>query len=94
MNSIRARVAVMLVSSVLSVVVLSTLVEGVILVVHGGKSTRAITQRAKQELVNVGAKVFGVVLNNVDLRGDGYYEYYNKKYSENGRNSTNASAMS
>lgn len=61
-------------------VILSSLVDGVILVVHGGKSTRAVTQRARQELAAVGAKVFGVVLNNVDVRRDGYDDYYYYRY--------------
>ncbi|HVG21134.1 MAG TPA: polysaccharide biosynthesis tyrosine autokinase [Blastocatellia bacterium] len=61
-------------------VILSSMVDGVILVVHGGKSPRAIAQRARQELVNVGAKIFGVVLNNVDLRREGYERYYYSRY--------------
>lgn len=69
-------------------VILSSLVDGVILVVHGGKSTRAVTQRARQELASVGAKVFGVVLNNVDLKRHGYDDYYYYRhysgYEQNG----------
>lgn len=61
-------------------VILSTMVDGVILVVHGGKSTRDVLQRARQELLTVGAKIFGVVLNNVDLRRDGYDNYYYHRY--------------
>ncbi len=61
-------------------VILSSMVDGVILVIHGGKTSRAITTRARQELVNVGAKIFGVVLNNVDLSQGGYDEYYYTKY--------------
>lgn len=61
-------------------VILSTMVDGVILVVHGGKSTRDVLRRARQELSTVGAKVFGVVLNNVDLRRDGYDNYYYYRY--------------
>ena len=57
-------------------VIISTLVDGVILVVHGGKSTREVVKRARQELASVGAKVFGVVLNNLDLKREGYDEYY------------------
>lgn len=67
-------------------VILSSMVDGVILVVHGGKSPRAIVQRARQELLGVGAKIFGVVLNNVDLHREGYdayYYYYNRYYSGN-----------
>jgi polysaccharide biosynthesis transport protein len=65
-------------------VILSSMVDGVILVVHGGKSPRAVVQRARQELLGVGAKIFGVVLNNVDLHREGYdayYYYYNRYYA-------------
>jgi succinoglycan biosynthesis transport protein ExoP len=61
-------------------VVLSTLVNGVILVVHGGRSARHIVRRARQELASVGAKIFGVVLNNVDLKRAGYDDYYYYRY--------------
>jgi capsular exopolysaccharide synthesis family protein len=61
-------------------VILSTMVDGVILVVHGGKSTRDMVRRSRQELAAVGAKIFGVVLNNVDLRGEGYDYYYYDRY--------------
>ena len=72
-------------------VILSSLVDGVILVVHGGKSSRAVTQRARQELSSVGAKIFGVVLNNVDMRREGYDEYYYYRYySDYGQNSAAA----
>lgn len=60
-------------------VILSTMVDGVILVVQSGRSTRDIVRRARQELLNVGAKVFGVVLNNFDMKKEGYssdYSYY------------------
>ena len=62
-------------------VILSRMVDGVILVVHGGKSTRYVVCRARQELASVGAKIFGVVLNNVDLRHEGYDDYYYARYS-------------
>lgn len=61
-------------------VILSTMVDGVMLVVHGGKSTRDMVRRARQELDGVGAKMFGVVLNNVDLRREGYDDYYYYRY--------------
>jgi polysaccharide biosynthesis transport protein len=64
-------------------VILSSLVDGVILVVHGGKSSRGVAQRARQELSSVGAKIFGVVLNNVDMRREGYDEYYYHRYYSN-----------
>jgi capsular exopolysaccharide synthesis family protein len=57
-------------------VILSTLVDGVILVVHGGKSTRDMLRRTRQELSVAGARIFGVVLNNVDTYQETYASYY------------------
>ncbi|MDT4953806.1 MAG: polysaccharide biosynthesis transport protein [Acidobacteriota bacterium] len=56
-------------------VLTSTLVDGVLLVVHSGKTSRSIARRTRQILQDVGAKVFGVVLNNVNLREHDYYYY-------------------
>jgi Mrp family chromosome partitioning ATPase len=50
--------------SVTDGVILSTMVDGVVLVVQGGKSSRQAVQQASHELRAVGAKIFGVVLNN------------------------------
>ncbi len=60
------------------------MVDGVMLVVHGGRSSRAVVRRAKQQLLDVGAHVFGVVLNNVkvDARDDYYYSRYYSHYYE------------
>jgi capsular exopolysaccharide synthesis family protein len=55
-------------------VILATLVDGVIVVMHGSKSTRDIARRARQELSNVGANIFGVVLNNIDYTDLHYYQ--------------------
>ena len=61
--------------------ILSTMVDGVVLIVHGGKSSRAVVRRAKQQLLDVGAHICGVVLNNVKLESQqdyyyaGYYGY-------------------
>ncbi len=56
-------------------VILSTMVDGVIMVVHAVRSTRDIVRRARQELSSVGAKIFGVVLNNLDVKREGYDSY-------------------
>jgi capsular exopolysaccharide synthesis family protein len=63
-------------------VLISSLVDGVLLVVHGDQASRAIVRRSKQVLQDVGAKIFGVVLNNVSLRPSDYYyyKYYNSRY--------------
>ncbi|MEP7340590.1 MAG: polysaccharide biosynthesis tyrosine autokinase [Acidobacteriota bacterium] len=87
------------VNSVTDPVILSRLVEGVILVIHGGKSKREVVSHARQELSGVGAKIFGVVLNNVDVRDGGYYNYYYYRHrygysygkDSNGSNGSNGS---
>jgi capsular exopolysaccharide synthesis family protein len=56
-------------------VLASTLVDGVLLVVHSGRTSRSVARRTRQILQDVGAKVFGVVLNNVNLREHDYYYY-------------------
>lgn len=60
--------------------ILSTFVDGVILVVHGGRSSRAVVRRAKQQLLDIGANIFGVVLNNVKVESKSNY-YYSGYYS-------------
>lgn len=69
--------------------ILSTMVDGVMLVVHGGRSSRAVVRRAKQQLLDVGAHIFGVVLNNVRLETQDYYYsgYYSSYYSDTENNS-------
>ena len=71
-------------------VILSRLVDGVMLVVHGGKSTREVVRRTRQELAAADAKMFGVVLNNVDASGDGYDHYYYDTYSDYEKESAGA----
>jgi capsular exopolysaccharide synthesis family protein len=63
-------------------VILSTLVDGVILVVHGGKSSRDVVRRTRQELSIAGARIFGVVLNNVSVHDEGYDSYYYEEYGD------------
>ena len=67
------------IGSVTDPVIMSRLVDGVMLIVHGGKSSREMVVHSRQELANVGAKIFGVVLNNVNMQRDGY-DYYYRRY--------------
>ena len=62
-------------------VLAATMVDGVLLVVHSGKTSRAVVRRARQVLQDVGAKIFGVVLNRVNVREHDYYYYYGGYYS-------------
>jgi len=67
-------------------VLISSIVDGVLLVVQGGKTSRQVVKRTRQMLHEIGAKVIGVVLNKIDLRSQEYYYYhqdYKYYYSEN-----------
>jgi capsular exopolysaccharide synthesis family protein len=64
--------------------ILSTLVDGVVFVVESGATVRGAVTRARKILQNVGANVLGVVLNKVDARHNGYYDYYGRYYNTYG----------
>ncbi len=57
-------------------VILSTSVDGVILVVLSGKTPREALQRAKEILYQINAKILGVVINRVDIQRSDYGYYY------------------
>ncbi|HCX31395.1 MAG TPA: hypothetical protein DHU55_16740 [Blastocatellia bacterium] len=57
-------------------VLISLLVDGVILVVHGGKTSRQVVRRTRQILQEIGAKIIGVVLNKAEVRSSDYYYYH------------------
>ena len=65
--------------------ILSTLVDGVVLVAMANKSSIHLMRRFKQRLGNIGARIYGVVLNGIransveyDYYSSGYYDYYGK----------------
>ncbi len=60
--------------------VLSALVDGVILIIRCGETPRELVHRAHQALLDVNARIFGVVLNRVDVTQDGYSYYYYYRY--------------
>lgn len=68
------------ISSFTDGVLVSSMVDGVLLVVHGGKSSRHVVRRSRQLLQDVGAKIFGVVLNKVNPHSQDYYYYYKHYY--------------
>jgi capsular exopolysaccharide synthesis family protein len=61
-------------------VLIATMVEGVLLVVHSGKSSRKVVTRARKLLQDVGARIIGVVLNKVEAAGSNSYYYYSGYY--------------
>lgn len=71
------------ISSFTDGVLIASMVDGVILVVHAGKSSRQVIRRSRQLLQDVGAKIFGVVLNNVNIRSQDNYYYYQSYYHGN-----------
>ncbi len=68
-------------------VVMSTQVDGTLLVVKAGETSRDAAIRTTRALVDVNARVFGAVLNDLDLedqRYGQYYNYYRSGYYTNG----------
>ncbi len=74
-------------------VIISTQTDGVLLVLDVGHSRREVARRAVEALRRVNARVLGVVLNRMPIRGEGYYYYYyqsDAQGSENGGNLASA----
>lgn len=63
------------IGAVADALVLSTQVSGVVLVVKGGVTQREVAKRAVKQLADVRARLFGVVINDVDLESSKYYYY-------------------
>lgn len=65
--------------------ILSTLVDGVVLVAMANKSSIHLMRQFKQRVHTIGARIYGVVLNGIKASsteyyyyGSGYYKYYSK----------------
>lgn len=71
--------------AVTDAVVLSRLVDGAVLVVRAGRTSRDAVTRAKRSIRGVNGNIVGVVLNDVNLKNPHYsyyYNYYQYKYHE------------
>lgn len=62
--------------SVTDAVVLSPRADAVVLVIRSGQTTKTALRRSRDILMQVNAKVVGVLLNAVDLSSPDYYYYY------------------
>jgi polysaccharide biosynthesis transport protein len=62
--------------SVTDAVVLSPRADAIVLVIRSGQTTKQALRRARDLLMQVNAKVSGVLLNAVDLSSPDYYYYY------------------
>ncbi len=60
--------------------VMAPKVEGVVLVLRHGRSSRDAAQRAVGNLAGVRARLLGVILNDVDIKGSAYYYQYYGAY--------------
>ncbi len=63
-------------------VLIAAMVDGVLLVVHSGRTSRKVVARVRKLVHDVGARMIGVVLNKVPTAGSnsyyysGYYQHY------------------
>ncbi|HEV2386521.1 MAG TPA: polysaccharide biosynthesis tyrosine autokinase [Candidatus Acidoferrales bacterium] len=73
--------------------ILSSMAEGTIMVVRGSTTPRELVRRAGIYISEVGGRLIGVVLNDVDLRRDGYYysryDYYYSSHPADGNSKPN-----
>jgi capsular exopolysaccharide synthesis family protein len=60
-------------------ILLSTMVDGVVLVVNSSKTAKQHVRAACAKLAFARAKVFGVLLNEVDVNSQ-HYQYYRRYY--------------
>jgi capsular exopolysaccharide synthesis family protein len=68
--------------TVADAMILAAHADGVILVAHGGVTTRESLRHARKLLGSSNARMIGVVLNNVDLRSADYKYYYSYYYGD------------
>ena len=61
--------------------ILGSAVDGVMLIIWAGRTSRRYVRVAKMTAVSRGAKIFGFVLNNLEPSRVGYYHYYPYYYS-------------
>ncbi len=66
--------------SVTDPLILSAKVDGVVLVVQGGKTPRDVVRRASDHIRVVGGKILGALINNVNVESSEYYYYYRNYY--------------
>jgi Mrp family chromosome partitioning ATPase len=71
--------------------VMASKVDGVLLVVRPGHTRRSLAVGASEQIKRTGARVIGVVLNRIPLRGADYYtgksyfySYYHSNYGDEG----------
>ena len=71
-------------------VLIASIVDGVLLVVHSGKNSRKVVARARKLLHDVGARIIGVALNKVETTHENSYYYYSGYYQHDDQSATRA----
>ncbi len=56
--------------------------DGVVLMIKAGQVNREMIQKAVDQIHHTKANLIGVVLNEVDIKREGYYKYYHKYYAK------------
>lgn len=59
--------------------ILASMVDGVLLVLQADHTRRQAVREATENLLKVGGRLIGVVLNGITIRGENYYRYYGDK---------------
>ncbi len=62
-------------------ILMAPLTEGTILVMKSGNTERKIIQDVLDQYEQASLPIIGTVLNQVDMKKEGYYRYYHKYYS-------------
>ncbi len=68
--------------TVADAMILAAHADGVIIVAHGGVTTRDSLRHVRKLLSSANARMLGVVLNNVDMRSADYKYYYSYYYGD------------
>ncbi len=76
--------------AVTDAVILARNSDGVLLVIDSGHTKRESAVRSKESLEQAGARLLGVVLNRMPIKG-GYYAYNSKYYTSGNEPSKNRS---
>ena len=60
--------------------ILSSMIDGVVLVIKGASTSRDMIRRALKQLKDVNARILGAVINDLDLESREYGYYYYRQY--------------
>jgi capsular exopolysaccharide synthesis family protein len=68
------------ITAVTDPVLLSRLVDGAVILIQSGATSRRIIAAGIRQILDVQGRILGAVLNNVDTHHGGYYYHYYKHY--------------